>query len=106
MRGVRVRLSGGAGASTRRGGIRGDFLEWQAHGEQRASVVPVAVRFDYPAVHFHDAPDDGEAEPDAAVHTRGRGVRLAERLEEVWEELPGDADARIAYAHHDMSRVV
>ena len=56
---------------------------------------PVAGGDDGSAVHLDQLLDDGEAQAEAAAFAGEAGVGLAESLEEMRQELRGDADAGI-----------
>ena len=61
-----------------------------------------AVRADDAAVEFDELSDDREAEPQAAVRAGGRGVGLAEAIEDVGEELRVDPFAAVDDADLEM----
>jgi hypothetical protein len=52
------------------------------------------------AVHLDQPLDDGQAKSETAVRAGARGVGLAERLEDVRQEVRLDADTRVA--HDDL----
>ena len=54
-----------------------------------------ARRDDAAVVRFHEVPDDREPEAEAAMPALGAGVLLAERLEDVRQEVLGDAGALV-----------
>ena len=61
-------------------------------GERRALARrPALVRLHRAAVQLDQVLDDRQPQPEAAVAARGRGVRLAEALEHVRQELGRDA---------------
>ena len=72
------------------------------HGEgndERGSLAGAeAGGADGSAVAFDEVLDDGEAEAEAAVFTRGGGVGLAEAVEDVGEEVGVDAFAGVGDA--------
>src|SRR5262249_33770923 len=57
------------------------------------------------AVRVHDLFDDGEAEPEAPVPSRGRSVGLPKGLEYALQELAGDPLSRIAYDNVDLGPI-
>ena len=63
--------------------------------ERRAVLIAGARRGDAAVVRFDEVTDDREPEPEAAVPAFGAGVLLAEPLEDVRQELPGDAAALV-----------
>src|SRR5438128_3708762 len=63
--------------------------------EDRAPVLARALRAHGAAVKLDDVLHQREAEPEAAVRARARAVALAERLEDVRNELRRDPDARV-----------
>ncbi len=87
---------GSAGAAEGSASGRGRLPHRQCDREGRARVLAFAVAVHHPSVQLDQVPDDGEAQPEAAVPARRRGVGLAKPLEERGHELGGDADAGVA----------
>ena len=67
--------------------------------EGGALAVAGAERFHRAAVQLDQVAHDREPEPQAAVHTRGGGILLAEAVEDVGEE--GRVDPRAGVGHVD-----
>ena len=74
-------------------------------GERGTLLAPGALRADGAAVQLHQMADDGEPQPETAVLARRAPVGLAEALEHVRQELPRDADARVAHRHLHVGTV-
>src|SRR5882757_5961578 len=68
---------------------------WQAQGEHRA-LARLARRRDVAAHHASELAGDGEAQARTAEPLRGRGLRLAELLEQFAELLRCHADPGIS----------
>ena len=85
------RAGGGAG------GVRFAVrpLPRQPHRERRAVLITGARRRDAAVVRFDEVTDDRQPEPEAAMPALGADVLLAERLEDVRQELPRDAAALV-----------
>src|SRR6516164_6278805 len=66
----------------------------QAHGEHR-TFARLARHRDVAAHHARELAGDGEPEPSAAETLRGRGISLAELLEQLRLLLRGHADAAV-----------
>src|SRR5213594_2417225 len=80
---------------------RGDH-ERKGHGEDRAGILPRAVRGDGPAVLLDEMTDDREAEAQPAVGATDRAVGLPETLEDVRQELCRDALPGVADGELEM----
>src|SRR2546430_13082575 len=74
---------------------------WQAHGEHRA-VAGLARHRDVAAHHAGELAGDGEAQARTAEPLRGRGVALAELLEQFAELLARHADPGIGDGELDV----
>ena len=76
--------------------------ERQGDGEGRALAFAATFGGDASAVQFDEVLDDRQAEAEAAVVARGGGVGLAEAVEDVGQELGGDALAGVAHGDFDV----
>ncbi len=72
-------------------------------GEHGAASLAFAVHRGATAVQLHQRANDGEAEPESAVVSPGAGFRLAEPVEDVRDELGGDAYATVGDAHFGLA---
>ena len=70
----------------------------QAEDELAAAARAVAPGLDAPAVHLHQAADEGQADPQPPLGAVERAVDLGEQVEDLREHLGGDADAGVADA--------
>ena len=68
--------------------------ERQRDGEGRALALPRALGLDGAAVQLDQVAGDGQAQAEAPVLARARGVGLAEVLEDVRQEVGTDPAAR------------
>ena len=67
------------------------------HGNGRALALARAIHVDRPPVELHQLLDDGQPEPEPALHAPRRAVLLAESLEHVREEVTRDALSGVAH---------
>src|ERR1043165_6644501 len=68
--------------------------ERQRDGERRSEAEAGTLDVHPPSVELHDLRDDRQADPESG-HVEGRRVRLAVDLEDVRQEVGGDAGAGI-----------
>ena len=75
------------------------------HGKGEMKCRPLLRHAFHPhlaAHHFNQALADGQAETRAAILARGRGVNLAERLEQAGQAVDGNADAGVAHGEVEV----
>ena len=92
MAGQAHRLARPSSALGRTGGF---VAGAERHHEGRSLTDAGAADFDLAAVQPHQIVDDRQTEPQAAVSTRRRAVRLPEAIEHVGQKGGIDADAGV-----------
>ena len=102
VHGARVCGHGSHDRRVRGHGVGSD--DRQAHGEGRPLVLARAIGGHAATVQLDQLPRDRQAEPEPALLPGGAGIRLAEALEQVGQELTADPDARVADLHLDVTR--
>src|SRR5205085_5199659 len=75
------------------------------HNELASSIGAFARRDDGPALHFHEAADDGESDPQAALRTIDCAIQLREQLEDAKQRVLRNAHAGVAHAQYDLVTV-
>ena len=94
---IKIRKSASLGWRVSSGG-RGLRLGLNIHGEMKCrAFARHAFRPHFSAHQFHQPFADGQSQSRAAVMSRGRNIRLHERLEQPRQFVRRDADARVAH---------
>src|SRR5580765_2742433 len=78
------------------------FDQRQAERERAALPRSLAGGGDAAAVHLHQAPDQGEADPEAALAAATRARDLREHVEDALEHVRGDPDAEVPDRDHRL----
>src|ERR1044071_239561 len=74
----------------------------QRYGKRCTLIDTIAGGGDGASMQFGEVLGNGEPEPEAAVVTRERRVRLAEAFKYVWQEVGRDTSTRVADGDFDV----
>ena len=75
------------------------------HDELGALPDPVTVRLDPTPMELHEAPHDGQTDPEPAGRSLEPALGLHEDVEDARQQLRRDPDAVVAHAHHGLGAV-